>query len=511
VNLGVRYEFNGVAQSMRLFNADALADTPGVLSFQAPQPQRTNFAPRIGLAYSPGKDGTMSIRAGFGIAYDQVFDNVGTNATPPQASATINANPAQYPNGGFLTSGGITPNELPATLTVAEAEAASSSFLPALQKQGEAYTWNLGVQKVFRKNYTFSSTYVGTKGVHPLFQNQINRIPLITPTVNLPLFYSAPTQATLNGLANGLCPAGGAADAPNCITVGSNQNNLNNPLAQYGYTSTITAYEPLGNSMYHGLATQVTRRFADHFLFQGAYTWSHLIDDSTAEVNSTTLSPRRAENFDNLSAEKASSALDHHQRFVFTALYEYPGFGTNYFTRNLLAIRFGAILTYETGELVTPQSGFDSNLNGDSAGDRTVINTNGIPGTSSATTALKNSNGATVGYLATNPTGYYVSAQPGVYANGGRNTLPTPPIDNVDFNASKLFTFRERMKFELRADFFNALNLPRYSVGTLNTVNVTSYAGATNFLTPGNPLFAQWSKVLSSHPRVIEVSAKFSF
>jgi hypothetical protein len=396
-------------------------------------------------------------------------------------------------------------------LTPAQARAASSSFLPALQKQGEAYTWNLGYQRVFARNYTMEVRYVGTKGVHLLYQSQINRNALVTPTTNLPLFYSAPSQATLNGLTNGICPAGGAADAPNCITVGSNQNNLNNPLAQYGYTSTITEYAPLGNSTYNGLALQLTRRFADHFLFQGAYTWSHAIDDSTAEVNSTTLSPRRAENFNNLSAEKASSALDHRNRFVLSSVYEFPGFGKNPFVRNAMALRFGAIYTYETGELVTPQSGVDANLNGDSAADRVVINLNGVPGTSSGVTALKNSNNATVGYLVTNPTAYFVQAQAGVYANSGRNILPTPPIDNVDFNVSKLFSFRERMKFELRADMFNSLNHPQYTVGSVNSTAITQHVGETNYLTPGNPLFAHWSQVMSSHPRNLQVGAKFSF
>jgi hypothetical protein len=511
VNLGLRYEFNGVAQSMRLFDADAIANTPGVLTFQAPQPQRKNFAPRIGIVYTPGHDASSSIRAGFGVAYDQVFDNVGTNATPPQASATVNANPANYPNGGFLASGGITPNSVPATLTPAQARAASSSFLPALQKQGQAFTWNLSYEKTLAKDYTLTLGYVGTRGVHLLFQNQINRSPLVTPTVNLPLFYQAPSQATLDGLTNGICPSGGAKDAPNCITVGANQNNLNNPIAQYGYTSTITAYLPLGNSTYQGVNVQLNRRFQKHFFFQGAYTFSHAIDDSTAEVNSTTLTPRRAENFNNLTAEKATSALDHRNRLVMTAIYDLPGYGSNSLMKNLTAFRFGLIYTYETGELVTPQSGVDSNLNGDSAGDRVVLNENGVPGTSSATTALKNSLGATVGYLVTNPSAFYIQAQPGVYANSGRNIMPSPPIDNLDFTISKTISYKERMKLELRGDFFNGLNHPQYTVGSIDTTGITQHIGETNYLTPGNALFGQWNQVQSSHPRNIQVGARFTF
>ncbi len=84
MNLGLRWEFNGVAQSMQEFALNSIADVPGVLVFRAPEASKKNWQPRIGLAYSPGTSGKTSIRAGFGIAYDQIFDNVGTNARPPQ-------------------------------------------------------------------------------------------------------------------------------------------------------------------------------------------------------------------------------------------------------------------------------------------------------------------------------------------------------------------------------------------------------------------------------------------
>ena len=93
VNLGIRYEFNGVAQSMQEFGLNSIADVPGVLTFRAPEASKKNFAPRVGLAYSPGVSGRTSIRTGFGIAYDQIFDNVGTNARPPQATSTVERPP----------------------------------------------------------------------------------------------------------------------------------------------------------------------------------------------------------------------------------------------------------------------------------------------------------------------------------------------------------------------------------------------------------------------------------
>ncbi|MDP9170114.1 MAG: carboxypeptidase regulatory-like domain-containing protein, partial [Acidobacteriota bacterium] len=347
-----------------------------------------------------------------------------------------------------------------------------------------------------------------------LYQTQLNRISLVTPERSLPIFYSAPTAAALNALTYGLCPANAPAAAPTCLTVGGNQASLNNPLAQYGYTSTITGYVPTGNSNYNGLATELTRRFSNGLLFKGAYTWSHLIDDSTAEVNSTTLSPRRPQDFRNNSAEKASSALDRRQRFTMTTLYELPWFNKsgNWMMKNVVGNwEVSGVYTYETPEYGDPQSALDANLNGDTAGDRAVINVNGIPGTSSDVTALKNTAGATVGYLANNPNAQYIRAQLGVYANSGRNLLPTRPIDNLDFTFVKSFSFRERTKFQFRADFLNGLNHPQYTPGYPNVVTLLQHIGQTNFLTPGNPLFGQFDQVFSSNPRNIQVGAKITF
>ena len=89
---------------------------------------------------------------------------------------------------------------------------------------------------------------------------------------------------------------------------------------------------------------------------------------------------------------------------------------SNWAAKNVIGNwRFVGTYTAETGEWVTAQSGIDSNLNGDSATDRTIINPAGDPKIGSAVTALKNSAGATVAYLATNPNARYITAGLGAY------------------------------------------------------------------------------------------------
>ena len=182
---------------MQEYTLNSLADVPGVLTFFEPQPQKKNFAPRIGFAYSPGKSATTSIRGGFGIAYDQIFDNIGTNVRPPEVNSVVNSAVTNTP--GYLAAGGIPLSATPASLTAAQARAATTGWLDN-QKLGYAINWNFGVQHVFGKDYVVDVRYLGTKGVHLLMQTQLGRAAVVTPRNYLPTYLQAPSQADLNSL-----------------------------------------------------------------------------------------------------------------------------------------------------------------------------------------------------------------------------------------------------------------------------------------------------------------------
>ena len=504
LNLGLRYEFSSVPRSMKEFDLNSIADVPGVITFRAPRPQKTNFAPRIGFAYSPGNNATTSIRGGFGLAYDLIFDNVGQTIRPPQATSTIDET-AKNNQPGYLAGGGISPHALPPAQTPAAARAATSGYLGD-QKLGYAINWNIGVQRSFAKDYTAEVRYLGNRGVHLLFQNQINRNSIVTATHNLPLFFSPPGQATLDALPITLSQL-----------IAERDSAIGNPLLPYGFPLPIIAFLPAGNSKYHGLAVDVNKRLTRHVLFKAAYTWSHLTDDSTAEINSTTLSPRRPEDFNNIRKEWASSALDRRHRVSFAWDYQ-----TQWFEKNANPLLqkvigswlFGGAYFYESPEYATPQSALDVNLNGDSAGDRVVLNVNGNRGVSSDITPLTSSRSGTtetVAYQVNNPNAYYVRARQGVYTTSGRNILRMRPVNNFDMSIAKRIPFKEHYLAEFRADMYNALNHPQYIPGRPNRVTAVTHLGETNYLTPGNPVFAQWDQVYSSNPRLIQLTAKFKF
>ena len=151
------------------------------------------------------------------MAYDVVYDNVGTSSYPPQLSATINANafPAIF-TAPFLSNGGIRPGSVPtgSNLTQAQARAATSTYVPD-QVLPYSIQWSLGVQHEFAQDYTMEVRYLGTRGVHLLVQNQMFRFPLVTETRNLPTYLQAPSQAGTR------CPGIDSAPVRKCRPAGS--------------------------------------------------------------------------------------------------------------------------------------------------------------------------------------------------------------------------------------------------------------------------------------------------
>jgi hypothetical protein len=185
------------------------------------------------------------------------------------------------------------------------------------------------------------------------------------------------------------------------------------------------------------------------------------------------------------------------------------------------------IYTMETGEWGDVQSGLDSNLNGDTAGDRAVFNPNGTPGTGSGVTPLCTSAKPVavtcdstasrpflVGYLANNGSAQYITAQAGALATAGRNTVQLPRINNVDMGILKRFGVREGMNVEFGAFFSNFFNHPQYIAGLVNDVasfGNTTGAARSSYLNPADADFLNPKATFSSNSRTMTLVAKFKF
>src|SRR5262249_19792890 len=160
--------------------------------------------------------------------------------------------------------------------------------------------------------------------VHLDVQTRLDRRALVNAQNFLPTYLQAPSQATLDSLTTTL----------------NSLSSVSNFLPQYtndGFGSSIVCDCPFGSSIYHGMQTQLTRRFRNGLQFQAAYTYSRAIDNDTADFFSTYLTPRRPQDFQDLAAERSVSPLSRTHRFTIAAVYNMPFFkNDSWFMKNIV-------------------------------------------------------------------------------------------------------------------------------------------------------------------------------
>jgi hypothetical protein len=524
VNIGVRYEYLSTPQSWAQQTLNSISNVPGLIIFNKPEAPKTDFMPRIGFAYSPGTSGHTSIRGGFGMGYDVLFDNIGASGRPPQIGSNVDC--PETCKTPFLANGGIPP-EPSSGITIWPQDVArekTSGYYPKV-RYPYSESWSLGVQHVFASDYTAEVRYVGTRGVDLVEQNRLNNQAVVNPTNFLPTYIqTTPSQPTLDALP---------------LTLAQLQTEYNNggfyvpAYKNAGFDgSEITAYEPWGASTYHGLQTELTRRFRNGLQFQAAYTYSHAIDNSTAEFHTTDISPRRVQDFRNTGNERGNSDFDHRHRLTFAAIYDLPVYrSSGWLLRNVVGNwEVAPIFTWESGEWGTVQSGIDSNLNGDGCCDRGILNPGGAPRIGSTVTNLCNSNlpaghlcnndpdptfdasPYVVAYQAVNPGARYIIAGIGALATSSRNTFTTPPISNWDITLAKHIGATERIRVDFMAQLLNAFNHPQFVTGQLDQVGIVGDVGAIrNYFIPGAPNFGIARATFPSNARITQLVLKLSF
>jgi hypothetical protein len=187
------------------------------------------FAPRVGFAWDMSGTGKTALRAGLGLFYvrERMSPSLGLSANPPFAkfindTRSIDAPCATCANGfGRPTSGRDIDGEVP-----------------------NNWQWNVALEREIFKNTTMELAYVGNKGSSLLRSRDINQVP------------------HANRLA--YVRAQGNDDA----------QDAQRPYNVWGGNNRIVFWSHDGNSIYHGLQTQVVSRFGEGSQFQASYTWS---------------------------------------------------------------------------------------------------------------------------------------------------------------------------------------------------------------------------------------------
>ena len=407
INAGLRYDYATPMYEahQRQSNFDyttgtiITAGTAGYPSNLA-DTRKDNFAPRIGITYSPFPTSPLVVRAGFGRFF--VFGEIRTG-DPFQLSYNL---PFFYEP--TFTSDGLTP-----ALTLASgfpslnsgeavnAGVTSQEFNPHTAVYDE---WNLNLEYQLPGRILISPAYVGTKGTHLQVLLDRNQIPTPQPTFNQAL----------------------------------------RPYPAFGPFASI---ENRGNSTYHAFQLKAEKRASHGLYFLSAYTFSKAINDQP-EICCNSPWPQ---NSYNIASEKGPADYDNRQRWVNSVDYALPVGRKQRFLNSGRATdlvlggwHVGGIVTLRSGFPFSPEMGYDPSNTGSQGLIRTDRTGDGsLPHRSP--TLWFNVNDFPV------PTC-------NCFGNAGKNILEGPGEKSADLSARKFFDITEKAQVEFRAEMFNAFN-----------------------------------------------------
>ena len=473
VYFGLRYEITGTPWEVHdlLSNiTPAEAAGPAPITFQqvtsgSPNPlyptDYTGVEPRIGFAWDPFRTGKTSIRGGYGIYRDRYFFNItgNTRGNPPAGiSATDNA----FLNFGPSPADQISNLDIPPTAgapsaTVGDFPAAGSLSFPGLIdnkfKLARVQQWNFGVQRELPGNIQVEVNYVGVKG------NHLHRV----------VDGNAPDPAKIAALRT-VCqdPSNpfGCVDGPDASDVQGIFLYVGQLFGVFPFNAANNSAffhanleKSVSSSIYHGLQSTFTKRFSHGLFFQGAYTFSHAIDDS-----GDTLRPELgnlvfpANSFD-LRQERGNSGFDTRHRFVMNYTAELPlGRGKAHLNEGFVGKMFegwslSGISTFASG---TP---FEIFVLRDSQGSGSTQRADIIPGAAKIPLAPTSSPRLQFG---PNP-GLFAEPAFGGPGNLGKDVFTGPGINNWDMVVAKTTKITERFSLEFRTEAYNVFNRPMFS------------------------------------------------
>lgn len=457
----------------------------------------TDFAPRIGFAWSPQSKGKLSVRGGYGIYYNRTTEQENIQNDFGVPYTLFSAGIADIGGGASFTApytdircidqhgNPITPpipvtcsipNKFPFTappvgsnVNFGTYEPFSIDIIDPKSRAPYAQNFNLSIEKELASRMVFSIGYVGSLGRH--LSTTLEQNPAINP--------------------QGCAATPACADNPGLQYINFPQNFRYNSLIFGSLGEEVT----LGTSSYNSLQADLKKHFSHGLTFEGAYTWSHAIDISSSFENNT-IYPQANNPFD-LRRDRGNSQYDARHRFVFNYQYDIPSlpYGPSLLSHDILG-------GWHLRGIVTLQTGFPITLN-DNPGyiDYTSLTCNGfiifyscwqMPEVTGPVKILNPKNNPNNLYF---DTSVFANPALGTFGNAGRNFFHGPGIANWDFELAKDIPIKEQKRFELRVELFNVLN-------------------HTQFLNPADGTFgdADFGVVSSARPpRIAQLAGKFYF
>jgi hypothetical protein len=414
LNLGLRYEYGTPIYEKynRLSNYDLatgkllLATDPGAPSGSLVNGDHTNFAPRVGLAWTAMP--RLVVRAAYGMFYQHTFRQGRENLLAENPPFLHDLTRSQGPGSpAFVTlDSGPPPNFFATALPTDQAVRGNDPNLRA----GNVQQWNLTLQYALAKDWIFEAGYVGNRGTH------------------LSRFWNA-NQPSVAGPSGTL-----AARRPNP-----------------GFGD-VEYMDSGGSSFYNSFQTRLEKRFSNGLTLLHSFTYARGLDNVGAwnDPNGS-LYPQDAYNFAN---EKALAENIVKLSSVASWVYETP-FGRNRrFLRSATPLadaflggwEIDGIWNWRTGLPLTIASPACANCA--MGGDRS-IRADVVPGVSPSA----GNPGPSAWF---NPAAFVAQTTP--YGTVGRDTVWAPGMQQWDLGFAKRFTLSERRYFQFRGELFNAFN-----------------------------------------------------
>lgn len=509
LNLGLRYEYQSPLTEKEgrltnyVFGPNGIVDGRLVPVKRLYDPDRNNFAPRVGFAYSPnyksfGKlftENRAVIRGGFGISYDHIFENLLTQArgNPPFFARAGLFNGSDTDNGPIILSFGLNGNPFlspanpnlqrgidPVTggLLAPSPVPLAGGFVrrdipvevngtPQKLPNAYVYSYSLEMQFQVTPKTVASVGYQGSTG-HKLIR-----------TVDLNRLNPGDTFGNNNRDRVQEFAVNGAPVTPR-LTGNPNFDRIFFPL-------------PDGNANYNALLLRVTRDYARSFRLEGNYRFSKSIDTNSFGRGAQQTDPS------NQSLERAVSDFDIKHNLVISGLYRIPFFndGRGVLGKVLGGFELNGILDFHSGFPFTPVVFGDeaNDLNGDGfRPDRPTRYFGGVVQNPSNRDFIN-------GIFPGGGTRFFDTTTRGP-AGIGRNSFRGPGYRSVDLSIVKQTRLRfinEVANLDLRANLFNAFNI----------LNLPSFQPVTSGVDIGNGDFGRAGFGLAG--RVVEFQARFSF
>jgi hypothetical protein len=452
-----------------------------------------NFAPRLGFNISPFKSGKTSIRAAYGLFWDQarlIAWNRYSTAQPFDENYQLTGI-ENIPADGALTGtdifsvnpGAVNPFPFVVPRTKAQRQgfspqyggywptSAEGTVLPTNFNEGYAGQWNLSIDQEFAKGWVFTVSYIGNHGTHLFLSRDINWAPVSTFNPNIPVYSSGvlvanPTQGQiLNANQADENYRRLFAYDGNCGT--GTVTNLATNLPETGPNPCLGQTQEEANqgwSNYEAVDFVVNHRFQNGFSLQASYVFGKYLDIISYGAEGG-LGPRNPLDF---RMNYGPSDNDVRNRVAASYIYQLPNM------KSAHGIVAGLINNWQNQGILDSQTGSPYSIN-----SYTDTAATGIGGALADAVPGVGRNPAHRGVKGYFNTAAFAEAANGTYGTSSRNILYGPSHVDFDFSLFKEFPIREAGKIQFRGEFFNLFNHPNFH-NPDNTVNDGTFGQLTS-------------------------------